>query len=180
MKKKFSPVSIAVCAVLLALQVVLSRFLSINTPVVRFGFAFIPVAIVAVLYGIPGAVVVCALGDIIGALVLPTGAYFPGFTFTAVLMGLCYGLCLKDLPRYGTLAAFLRIAVCAFVNQFVLSLFLNTFWISLTAGKAFSYFFVTRLISSAADFAVQTVILFLLYKVKFFKKVSDSALKARR
>ena len=38
-------------ALLIALQIVLSRFLSINTPFIRIGFSFIPLAAIGMLYG---------------------------------------------------------------------------------------------------------------------------------
>lgn len=163
---KFSVYDVVFCALMLALQIVLSRFLSVATPFVKFGFAFIPISLVAMLYGMPASVTVCVLSDFIGAQLFPIGPYFPGFTFTAALMGVVYGFFLKDLPAVGKGKALLRIIAAIFVNQFVLSLFLNTYWITFTASKGFSFFFATRLVSSCTDFVVQTVVIYLLYRLR--------------
>ena len=115
---------------LIALEIVLSRFLSFAAWNMKIGFAFVPVALAAMLYGPVAAAIVGGLGDIIGALMFPIGPYAPGFTVTAVLMGLVLGFLLqkrRELWRVLT-------AVC--VNQLVLSLFLNTLWISMLYSSA--------------------------------------------
>ena len=38
-------------AFLIALEIILTRFLSINTPIVRIGFGFLPVAMAGILFG---------------------------------------------------------------------------------------------------------------------------------
>ena len=163
---KFSVYDVVFCALMLAMQIVLSRFLSIQTPFVKFGFAFIPISIVAMLYGMPASIPVCALSDLIGALLFPTGPYFPGFTLTAALMGVSFGFFLKDLPAVGKGKALCRIAAAIFINQFILSLFLNSYWITFTASKGFSFFIVTRFTSSCTDFVVQTAVIYLLYRLR--------------
>ena len=80
-----------VSAQLLALDVVLTRLLAINTPLMKIGLGFAAVALCAILYGPWWAALVAALGDLVGALLFPTGAFFPGFTLVAVVGGLIYG-----------------------------------------------------------------------------------------
>lgn len=163
---KFSVHDVVFCAMMLAMQVVLSRFLSIQTPFVKFGFAFIPISIVGMMYGMPASILVCALSDLIGALLFPIGAYFPGFTLTAALMGISYGFFLKNLPAAGKGKALCRIVAAIFINQFILSLFLNSYWITFTSGKGFSFFIATRFISSCTDFVLQTAVIYLLYRLR--------------
>ena len=61
-------------AMLLALEIVLSRFLSISTPLMKIGLGFAAVAVSAMLYGPAWAALTGALGDLIGALLFPTGS----------------------------------------------------------------------------------------------------------
>ena len=70
------PRTLVTMALLIALEVVLTRFLSINLPIVRIGFGFLPVAIAAILFGPLWAGIGYAVGDLIGMLIWPTGAYF--------------------------------------------------------------------------------------------------------
>ena len=68
------------CALLVALQVILARFLSINTTFVVVNFSFLAVALSGILFGPLWALAVGAVSDLIGATLFPFGAFFPGFT----------------------------------------------------------------------------------------------------
>ena len=81
-------------SLLIALEVILTRFCSINTATLRIGFGFLPIAIIAMMYGPLSAGVAYALGDLLGMMIFPNGSYFPGFTLTAFLTGVIYGLVL--------------------------------------------------------------------------------------
>ena len=65
---------LTVSALLIALDVVFSRVLAINTPLMKIGLGFAAVAVAAMLYGPAWAALTAALGDLIGALLFPTGA----------------------------------------------------------------------------------------------------------
>ena len=86
MNKSKSPLftthSIALMGLLLAAEIVLSRFCSIATWNIKIGFTFIPLVLSAGLFGPIGAGVLAALADFLGAILFPIGPYFPGFTFT--------------------------------------------------------------------------------------------------
>ena len=118
-------------ALLTALEIILSRFLSISAWNIKIGFSFVPVVIAGILYGPLEAGAVGALGDLLGALLFPIGPYFPGFTLTAFLSGLVFGFFLhKEISVRNTLIAVL-------IHQFVLGLLLNTFWISVLYESPF-------------------------------------------
>ena len=80
------------CAMLVALEIVLNRFCSINTAGLKIGFSFIPPMLAAMLYGPATSALVYALSDFLGALLFPIGPYHPGFTVCAAGMGLMLGL----------------------------------------------------------------------------------------
>lgn len=86
-------------SLLIALEVILTRFCSINTATLRIGFGFLPIAIIAMMYGPLSAGVAYALGDLLGMMIFPSGSYFPGFTLTAFLTGVIYGLVLYRKPK---------------------------------------------------------------------------------
>ncbi len=146
---KFSTKTLSLMALLIALEVVLSRFLSISAWNVKIGFSFVPVVIAAILLGPLQAGLVGALSDFIGAILFPIGAYFPGFTLTAFLTGAVFGLFLHKRQDG------LRSLGAVGVNQFVLSLFLNSFWISLLYGAPYVPLLATRLIQSVVLGTVQ-------------------------
>ena len=90
-EKKFSTEVIVITGFMVALSVVLSKLVSINISFLRIGFGFLPIAVLAILYGPAVAAIGYALADLIGAWLLPTGQFFPGFTVSAILTGLIFG-----------------------------------------------------------------------------------------
>lgn len=89
---------IIMLGLMMAMSIVLTRFLSITTLTVRIGFAFIPLVVVAIAYGPIYAGIMGALADVIGVALFPTGPYFPGFTLTAFMTGAIYGVFLYKKP----------------------------------------------------------------------------------
>ena len=146
------PRTLVTMALLIALEVVLTRFLSINLPIVRIGFGFLPVAIAAILFGPLWAGVGYAVGDLIGMLIWPTGAYFPGFTLTAFLVGATYGLFL-----YKKTVTWPRLIVTVTVVVLAYSLVLNTVWLSMLYGKAFWGLLPTRILQCVILIPVQVL-----------------------
>lgn len=116
---------LTVSALLIALDVLFSRVLAINTPLMKIGLGFAAVAVSAMLYGPLWAALTAALGDLIGALLFPTGAYFPGFTATAALTGLVFGLFLYRREK-----SWLRAFFAALTNCLLVTFLLNTLMIA--------------------------------------------------
>lgn len=123
------------CALLVALQVILARFLSINTTFVVVNFSFLAVALSGILFGPLWALAVGAVSDLIGATLFPFGAFFPGFTVTAGLVGLIYGLVLHQKGEgFHGRALWLRVvgaSLCASLTRLVL----NSVWLYIMYGK---------------------------------------------
>lgn len=156
-KQHLNPKNLAMMAVLLAAEIILSRFLSLSLPFVKIGFAFIPIAVAARMLGTAEAVTVAMLGDFLGAILFPIGPYFPGFTLTAGLRGLSNALFFHktaNLPR---------IAASVAVNEVIGSILLNTLWISMLYGSPFLTLLPTRLLQSAVMVAVQIPLLWVLF-----------------
>jgi len=155
---KLNARSIVIMALLIALQVILTRFLSFNQWNMRIGFGFVPVVMAAVMLGPISAALTGGIADFIGAILFPTGTYFPGFTLTAALMGLVFGLFLYKKQT------FIFVIVSVAVNQLILSLLLNTFWISVLYGSPFFGLIPTRVIQSAINIPVQITVSWLIIK----------------
>ena len=141
--------AMTVTAVMIALAIVLERILAINTQIVKIGFNFVPIAFVAILYGPFYATLAAALSDLIGAHIIQTGAFFPGFTITAALTGLFFGLFLWRAFRRKH--PFLWILPPVLLNHLVIGLVVNTLLISIYfSPKGFWTLFWTRLCTQYA------------------------------
>lgn len=157
--KRINTKTICVLGVLTALEIVLSRFLSINAWNMKIGFSFVPVALAAMLFGAVPAAAVAAMGDFLGALLFPIGAYFPGFTASAFLTGLVFGLFLRKRQDWR------NIIPAVLINQLAVSLLLNTLWISVLYGSPYGPLLATRLVQTAILIPVELAVIRLVSKV---------------
>ena len=166
-KPRFSTRTLTTLALLLAMEIVLSRFLSVSAWNIKIGFSFIPIIVAAVVYGPLEAGIVAALGDFLGAILFPIGPYFPGFTLTAFLTGCVSGFLLHN--RRGWLPCIASVVI----NQFILSLFLNTWWLSILYDSPYVPLLATRIFQSFLLTAVQVLCIPLLVKLidRYGKKV---------
>ena len=147
--KRFTAKSIAFMGVLMALEIILSRFFSIPTQFVKISFAFIPLVFMGMLYTPIVAGSANALSDFIGANLFPTGPYFPGFTLTAFLSGFIY-----SVFYYKKEMTLKRIITVNLIVTVFLNLGLNTLWLYMMYGKGALAFIPSRIIRSSIMFVV--------------------------
>ena len=110
-KIRISVRDITLMAMLIAIEIVLSRFCSIQAWNVKIGFAFIAPVTAAILMGPAQAAVVAGVADVLGTLMFPIGPYFPGFTLNSCLNGLVWGLFLHKQACILFVAQFVTISV---------------------------------------------------------------------
>lgn len=166
---------IVLTSVMIALNIVLERFLTFHIESNHYSVSIITIAFAAVFLGTPYAVTVAALGDIIGAVLFPIGAYFPGFTLTNILTALC--LCLFIGKKVSVLGSIVSILI----NKAVGTLILNSIWVSvLYKGgiDAFPAYMITRIPQAIIMFLIESVILILVFHEKsHIRKLLTKALK---
>lgn len=148
-------------ALLVALNIILVRFASINLgPLLRINFGFITIVIMGMLFGPRSAALGAALADFIGAIVFPTGgAYFPGFTLSALATGYIYGKML-----YGHKLSISRIVLSNLLVILIVQLFLNPLWLSMITGKAFMVLISARVIKSFLMLPIESALIMVTYK----------------
>lgn len=159
--KKLNIKTLVMIALMVALHVVLSRFLSFNIWSNKIGFSFVPVFVAAYLYGPLVAGLVGGLGDFLGAILFPIGPYFPGFTLTCVIGGVVFGLLLHKKQTVP------RLLGATLINQLVLGLLVNTLWISILYGSPFGGLMLTRIVQCVILLPVEFLTMWFLLKVLF-------------
>ncbi len=164
-KKQNYSRTITLMGVLTATEIVLSRFASFSAWNMKIGFGFVPIVIAAMLLGQVKAGIIASLADFLGAVLFPIGPYFPGFTLTALLTGIVYGIFLYKRTT------FLRIVIAVCVNQLILSLLLNTLWISILYGSPYGPLFMTRIIQSLILIPVQIAVITSISKTAILRTV---------
>lgn len=158
---------IILTALLLASLIVLSRFLSIKTPLVKISFAFIPTMLCAVWLGAKWTVLLNVLGDLIGAILFPTGSFFIGYTISTAVAGLIYGLILykKEENSYSDKQFVIRLILSVLLVTLISNIILNTLWISITTGKAFIVLFGTRIVKELIMIPVKVIVVLFVEKM---------------
>ena len=134
MKKKIPVRILSYTAMLIALEVVLNRFCSINTMGLKIGFSFVPVVAAACLFGPWCAAVVYGMGDFIGAILFPIGQYHPGFTLCAAAMGFVWGLFLRRKTQ-SKAGMIVDVALPSLINNLIFGLLINTCWVAMLYSK---------------------------------------------
>lgn len=133
-------------AVLLALAVIAGQFLSFGTNVLQVSFRFVINTIIATLAGPIWTGLSLAVSDIIGTLLFGKYGYFPGFTFSAFIVGLLYGLFFfrKKLlwaKWQDWVYTFFAMAIIMFLD----TAFFNTLWVTILYKAPFSINLAARL-----------------------------------
>ena len=150
----------------------MSRLLAIPTPVVKISMSFLPIAMMAIMYGPVYAGIGAAMSDFIGSMMFPVGAYFPGFTLTALLIGVVYGLFLYKGKLEGD-AGLVKVFAAAFIVTVILQLGIDTLWVAIiTMGNpdyeyaslkdAYFAWFSIRAVRTAIMLPLQVVLIRLL------------------
>lgn len=144
-------------AMLLAMSVVISFTASVRvTETIKIGLGYLITALLGMLYGPFTAALAAGAGDLIKYLLKPDGAYFFGFTLTAMLGGVVYGVFFYrekcTIPR--------AIASKATVSL-LLNCLLNTVWVSWLYGMPFLGALGPRVIKNLMALPFEIILLYI-------------------
>ncbi len=158
---------IILTAILLATFIILSRFLSIKTPILKISFAFIPTMLCAIWLGAKWTILLNILGDVIGATLFPTGPYFIGYTISTAIAGFIYGIILynKKEKNFTEKEFIIRVTISVILVAIIVNMGLNTLWTSITSGKAFQVLFITRIVKQLIMIPIHIVIILFIERI---------------
>lgn len=144
----------------ITIQIILTRFFSIQTPIVRIDFNIVAIAICSFMYGPFWGGLSAALADFIGVSLFPaTGGYFPGFTLSMFLIGTNFGL-FYELRTNSTRNASLKLIFSVVLTNAILySLLLDTYWLTLLTGKGFFVLLPVRILRSIIIVPLQVLMI---------------------
>ena len=172
-KQVLSTQKLVFLALMVALNVVLGRLSVQFTPEIRLSvFGFLPIALAGMLMGPLYGGLTGAAGDILNYVLFTHvyGAYFPGYTLTAVLSGWWYGRTL-----HGKKVTWLR-AILAIAPVIVLGeMLLNSVWVYMMYSKTFWAKLPLRLLTNAAECPVK--VLMLVGMSRLMERIPASRLK---
>lgn len=122
-----------VMALFVAIDIALGQVLApIKLPTMKISFGFISILITGMYLGPMRAAAVGVISDIVATFLgLIGGVYFPGFTLSAFLNGLCAGYFLEGKKS----AKASNVIMWAVISSLFIALVLNSIWIPAMANK---------------------------------------------
>ncbi len=155
---------IILCAVFVALTMAIGRFF-IPIPVMggqRIYFTFFVKALGTVIYGPVVGGIASAVGDIIGALLFPTGPFFIGYTISAFLGTFIYGLFF-----YRQKITIFKIFMAKFTVNIFVNIFLGSLWIYLMnrESKLFWPLVIARAPKNIILLPIEVLVMYLFFSM---------------
>ena len=162
MNNKITTKDLALLGLLLALKVILGRYLAIDFTIVRISFSFVVNALTGYLFGSIIGLGMGALGDVIGYFGFPqTFGYFPGYTISAGVSGFIYGYFLyyKKWEQTSTLNFTIRVVLAVSIVSIFCNLILGTIWTSMVVGKSFMVLLKPRMLKNLLLNPLESIVL---------------------
>jgi ECF transporter S component (folate family) len=167
------------CASLIVLSVVFSRFVFFVLPVTgqsRYSLGWIPIYLAGFLLGPAWGAACGGLADVIGYLINPLGgAYFPGFTISSAiagfLPGLLFHLLRSHVPQPSQrrssqgFALLVLIYLILLPSKIITSVLLKSLWFNLYYGISFATVLPLNALSSAIILAINGLLTWILYLI---------------
>lgn len=158
---------VTLVGILTALQVILGSLLSIQFLTTKIVFTFLVTALAARLVGPWPTALSAALASLLGMLLFPKFAFFPGFVLTAFLVGATYGFLLRERTTAW------RIILANGIVMFGWNLFLNSVWLHLMYRISYPTLFATRVPQEIIMFLVSDALVLLLFRLPATKRLIE-------
>ena len=145
---------LALIALMVALKIIIGF---VRIPVaenLRITLTYIVVALEAILVGPVCGLVSAFVTDNLSFMLFPDGAYFPGYTITAMLGSLIYAMLL-----YQKQISVVRIVLAKILNNYIVNVLLGSLWSSMLYGKAYLVYFSTSLIKNTILLPIEVILL---------------------
>lgn len=150
---------LAFIALMIALKIVIGF---IRIPVgenLRITLTYIVVAIEGMVVGPIAGITSAFITDNLSFILFPDGAYFPGYTLTAMLGSFFYSIFL-----YQKKATWTRLTFSKICNNYLVNVLLGSLWSSMLYGKAYLVYATTSLIKNTLLLPIEIILLMISIK----------------
>lgn len=153
------PKTLATCAMLIALNIVLGYATLTISSYIRIGFGFVTVPVVSMMFG---PLVGCVMGmaqDILAYIIKPTGALLISITMTAGMTGIIYARAFHKKS-----ITFLRVLLTQMVIIIFINIILNSIALAPTVASGLIGIIPSRVIKNIILLPIQSVIIYTILK----------------
>ncbi len=175
--KKLNVKTVVFAGVLIAMNIILTRFLSIDLPFLRITFGPVPVFLAGLWMGPVVGGICGGIGDIIGC-IIKGYALNPFITLTSMLAGILAGV-FKVYVFKGKLDI-KKIAVIVSLHGLFGSMILTTIGLHIYNGTPYVVMIPSRAVQTVCLVIANTILVHVLYKSALTKYVQDSLVDRRK
>lgn len=115
--------NLVMMAILVAIQIILARYLSIQSEMFRISFETIPLALAGIWLGPASGVIVALAADILGTVLSGIGLYFPPLSLGPMAFAFLCGISAKYLRKYRGVWEYalmpVTVTLAGIINSFV-------------------------------------------------------------
>ena len=154
-----NPRILTVCAMMMALNIILGYFTLRFSSYLRIGFGFITQPVLGMLFGPLACAVTGMIQDVISLVLNPTGAYIPAYTLSVGISGMFYGMVLHKKP-----VTLWRVFVAKLLVVLVGNILLNSVALAPTVSSGFIGILPSRILKNLLLLPIQTVVSYLILK----------------
>ena len=154
-----NPRALSLAAVLAALNLAINQFTIPVSGYLEISFDFLVSVATGFLCGPWVAALSGVATDLLGYVLRPNGPYCPGFTLSAMLAGILYGLWYYQRP-----VRLWRVVSCKLMATVLFNFLLTPLWLHVMYGQAFVVLSSLRIVKNIIKFPVDVVLLMLVLK----------------
>lgn len=152
--------TLTLTAMLIALWIGLDRFSILILPTIKIKLTFIPFAFIASMFGPFVAMLSGFITEMVSFFISPQGgAFFPGFSVSAAITGVIYGMFLYKNP-----ITLKNTFIAKALVNILINIGLNTYWLSLLQGEAIRVLLPVRAVKNLVLLPFETVLMYLTLK----------------
>lgn len=162
--------TLVITALLIAIGIILGQFSVQITETMKIGVSFVATQMTATLFGPVVGGIMGGVADILKFIIKPTGPFLIGYTISAIIGPVIYGIMLYKKP-----ITLWRILLSKTVVAILVNLLLGTYWSYLYFGAAFWASIPAKLIQQVIQVPIQSIIFYMvmkaLEKAKVFQQI---------
>ena len=174
--------NLVMMAILVAIQIILARYLSIQSEMFRISFETIPLALAGIWLGPASGVIVALAADILGTVLSGIGLYFPPLSLGPMAFAFLCGISAKYLRKYRGVWEYalmpVTVTLAGIINSFVVGVLTFTWYQIAVMGTEGSFWdlaainFIGRLSTKPLTIIASTLVVFLIDRAAYRPVIS--------
>lgn len=163
--KKLDTRSWMVMALMIAISVILSRFFSLQTEILRLSLGYLPIILAGILLGPAAGGIVGVAADFLGTTFFSAYAWFPPLALTPLFIGVWSGLFRGQFMKNN----FWLTVLLNFCGNVIGRIIISSACLNILYGTGFDVLLATRIPSSIIMTVVESALVYLIIKSPVIK-----------